>query len=92
MNNGLAEREAALQGLGVMLSPTFYVGEMIREGRLQAVLTDYKAPETALYAIYPERRYVSPEVRACIDFFAQRFGPEPYWDRFDRGGHESTQK
>ena len=36
------------------MSPTFYVGELIREGRLQAVLTEYKAPETAVYAIYPE--------------------------------------
>jgi DNA-binding transcriptional LysR family regulator len=82
-NNGLAEREAALRGLGVMMSPTFFVGELIREGRLQAVLTDYKAPETAVYAIYPERKYLS-KVRAFIEFFAQRFGPKPYWDRFEK--------
>lgn len=82
-NNGLAEREAALHGLGVMMSPTFYVGELIREGRLQAVLTDYKALETGVYAIYPERKYLSPKVRAFIEFFAQHFGPEPYWDRFE---------
>jgi DNA-binding transcriptional LysR family regulator len=83
-NNGLAEQEAALHGLGVMMSPTFFVGELIREGRLQAVLTDYKTPETAVYAIYPERKYLSPKVRAFIEFFAQRFGPEPYWDRFEK--------
>lgn len=88
MNNGLAEREAALQGLGVMMSPTFYVGEMIREGRLRAVLTDYQALERSVYAIYPEGRHVPPKVRACIDFFSQRFGPEPYWDRFDRVGRD----
>lgn len=63
---------------------TFFVGELIREGRLQAVLTDYKTPETAVYAIYPERKYLSPKVRAFIEFFAQRFGPEPYWDRFEK--------
>ncbi|MDQ3732133.1 MAG: LysR family transcriptional regulator, partial [Pseudomonadota bacterium] len=33
-------------------------------------------------AVYPQRKYLSPKVRAFIDFFAQRFGPDPYWDRF----------
>ncbi|MGH8719429.1 MAG: LysR family transcriptional regulator [Burkholderiales bacterium] len=82
INNGLAKREALLQGLGIGLNPTFYVGEAIREGRLRAVLTDYKIPESAIYAVYPERKYLSPKVRAFIDFFAQRFSPDPYWDRF----------
>ncbi len=58
------------------------------KGACGAVLTDYKALETAVYAIDPARRYVAPKVRACIDFFAQRFGPEPYWDRFDRIGRD----
>ncbi|MGH8610756.1 MAG: LysR substrate-binding domain-containing protein [Gammaproteobacteria bacterium] len=70
------------QALQALMSLTFYVGEMIREGRLRVVLTDYQTLKTSVYAIYPERRYISPKVRACIDFFAQRFGPDPYWDRF----------
>jgi DNA-binding transcriptional LysR family regulator len=71
-----------LQGLGTTLNPTFSVGELIREGRLQPVLTDCKAaPETSIWAVYPERKYFSPKVRAFIDFFAQRFGLEPYWDQ-----------
>lgn len=85
-NNGLVEREAGLQGLGIMKSPTFYVGELIREGRLQAVLTDYKIAETSVYAVYPGRKYLSPKVRASIEFLAQRFGPEPYWDAFAKTG------
>jgi DNA-binding transcriptional LysR family regulator len=82
VNNGLAAREAALRGLGIVMAPTFYVGELIREGRLRALLTDHKVTETAVYALYPERKYLSPKVRAFIDFLAQRFGAEPYWDRF----------
>jgi DNA-binding transcriptional LysR family regulator len=83
VNNGLAEREAALNGLGIIITPTFYVGELIREGRLRAVLRRYTARELSVYAVFPERKYLAPKVRAFIDFFAERFGPEPNWDRFD---------
>lgn len=82
VNNGLAEREAALNGLGICVTPTFYVGTAIRERRLQVVLNGYRAHELTVYAVYPARQYLSPKVRAFIDFFAARFGPEPYWDRF----------
>lgn len=71
-----------MQGLGIMKSPTFYVGELIREGRLHAVLADYKIAETSVYAVYSGRKYLSPKARAFIEFLAQRFGPEPYWDAF----------
>lgn len=82
VNNGMAQRGAATRGVGVTLSPTFHVGELIGEGLLQAVLADYAATEASVYAVYPQRKFLSPKVRAFIDFFADRFGPEPYWDRF----------
>ena len=46
------------------------------------VLPDYKGQEVSVYAVYPERKYLSPKVRAFIDFLAERFSPEPYWDDF----------
>lgn len=82
VNNGIVEREAAVRGLGVTVSPTFHMGELIRAGLLQAVLSGYTVPEISVCAVYPQRKYLSPKVRAFIDFFAQRFGPDPYWDRF----------
>ncbi|MGH8503766.1 MAG: LysR substrate-binding domain-containing protein [Gammaproteobacteria bacterium] len=82
VNNGIAQRDAALQGLGITVSPTFIVGELFSEGLLLPVLTDYSPPEVSVYAVYPQRKYLSPKVRAFIEFFAARFGPEPYWDRF----------
>jgi DNA-binding transcriptional LysR family regulator len=76
------EIAAAVRGLGVTVSPTFHMGELIRAGLLQAVLSGYTVPEISVCAVYPQRKYLSPKVRAFIDFFAQRFGPDPYWDRF----------
>jgi DNA-binding transcriptional LysR family regulator len=84
VNNSEALREAVLKGLGIALLPTFTVGADLRGGRLQQVLGEYRAHGTfgeEVYAIYLPTRYLSPKVRAFVDFFVQRFAPEPYWDR-----------
>jgi hypothetical protein len=31
--------------------------------------------------VYLPNRYLSPKVRAFVDFFVDRFGPQPYWDQ-----------
>ena len=80
VNNENALLRAALGGLGVGLLPTFIAGEDLQSGALQAVLTDYSVPATAVYAVYLPNRHLSAKVRAFIDFFVMRFGPEPYWD------------
>lgn len=84
VNNSEALREAVLRGLGVALLPTFTVGADLRDGRLQQVLAEYRAHGTFgsdVYAVYLPTRYLSPKVRAFVDFFVERFAPEPYWDR-----------
>jgi DNA-binding transcriptional LysR family regulator len=84
VNNSEALREAVLKGLGVALLPTFTVGADLRERRLQQVLGDYQALGTFgsdVYAVYLPTRYLSPKVRAFVDFLVERFAPEPYWDR-----------
>ncbi|HSD75693.1 MAG TPA: LysR family transcriptional regulator [Steroidobacteraceae bacterium] len=80
MNNGLAERALALSGAGLIILPTFYVGDDLRAGRLKAVLCEWAPRDLSLHAVYPERRNLSPKVRAFVDFLAMKFGPEPYWD------------
>ncbi|MBT7136902.1 MAG: LysR family transcriptional regulator [Rhodospirillaceae bacterium] len=79
-NNGDALRGAALKGVGVYLSPTFIVGDDLRSGRLQSVLNHFMETDLAIYAVYPHNRYLSAKVRAFVDFLAEHYGPEPYWD------------
>jgi len=81
MNNSLALREALLAGAGVTLTPTFIVGSEIRAGRLMAVLTGYRALEVSIYAVYPQRKHLSPKVRAFIDYLAEQISDPPYWER-----------
>ncbi len=80
LNNGLAQRVLALNGVGIVMLPTFYIGDDLRAGKLKCVLSDWLPQDAAVYAVYAERRNLSPKVRAFVDFLAARFGPEPYWD------------
>lgn len=79
-NNGEVLREAALQGLGIALLPTFIVGAELQAGTLRTVLAGYAVPELSIYAIYPPNRYLSAKVRLFIDHLAGSFGARPYWD------------
>lgn len=80
MNNSLALREALLRGGGVTLTPTFVVGADIQSGRLMAVLTSYKTLEVSIYAVYPQRKHLSPKVRAFVDFLSDHIKDPPYWE------------
>jgi DNA-binding transcriptional LysR family regulator len=80
-NNGLVNRAAAVAGAGIVLLPTFYIGEEVKSGALKPVLCNFKPQELAVYAVYPERRNLMPKVRAFIDFLAATFGPTPPWEK-----------
>lgn len=81
-NNGLVNRAAAIAGTGILLLPTFYIGEEVKSGALKPVLCDFKPHEIAVYAVYPERRNLMPKVRAFIDALAEKFGTSPPpWER-----------
>lgn len=80
-NNGDALRAAALAGQGIVLQPTFIVGDDIRNGRLQTVLDGYRTATLNIHAVYAHRQYLSAKVRTFVDFLADYFGSPPYWDR-----------
>ena len=79
-NNGDILSTAAIEGLGVILHPTFMVYEALREKKLVRILPDWKVDDLTVFAVYPNRKFLPPKVRSFIDFLAERFGPEPYWD------------
>jgi DNA-binding transcriptional LysR family regulator len=36
--------------------------------------------ERHIFLVYLPNRHLSTKVRAFIDFFVERIGPQPYWD------------
>jgi DNA-binding transcriptional LysR family regulator len=83
VNSSEAIREALLAGMGVGLVPTFTVGQDLKSGALQAVLTKYRPLGgfgSSIYAAYLPNRHLAPKVRVFVDFLVERFGANPYWD------------
>lgn len=73
-------RDAAVDGLGIVLMPTFIVYKEIESGALIPLLPEYQFSQLAAYAIYPQTRHLSQRVRAFVDFLIKRFDGLPYWD------------
>ncbi len=75
-------REWALAGLGVALKSTWDVRRQLEDGSLVRLLPGYDfGTDVAIYAIYPHRRHLPAKTRVFIDYLAESFGPEPYWDQ-----------
>ncbi|MEO5375687.1 MAG: LysR family transcriptional regulator [Alphaproteobacteria bacterium] len=72
-NNGDVLLAAALQGLGVALSPAFIAAPHLDAGRLRAVMPGVTGLPLAIHALFPQGRQVSAKVRTFVDFLAERF-------------------
>jgi len=75
-------REWALAGLGVALKSTWDVRRHLEDGSLVSLFPGFSFDtDVAIYAVYPHRRHLPAKTRAFIEFLADSFGPEPYWDK-----------
>jgi DNA-binding transcriptional LysR family regulator len=81
-NNGDVLRLAALRGAGIVIQPSFLVGDDLASGALVPILPGYVPDELVIQAVYPHSRHLSVKVRSFVDFLIARFGHEPEWDRW----------
>lgn len=72
-NNGDTCLVAALAHQGIILQPSFIVGDAIRTGDLVEIMPQYKSIELGIYAIFPTRQHIAPKVRVLIDFLVEYF-------------------
>jgi len=72
-NNGDVLVQAMIEGLGIGLSPSFFIGEHLKSGALQRVLEDHPQPAFGIYIVYPSGLYTQPKTRAFIDFMVEAF-------------------
>jgi len=70
-DNGNILMNAALNGNGIFIGPTFMIASTLEEGRLETILDDYTPMTTGLYAVYPYSKLVSTKVRAFVDFITE---------------------
>ena len=72
-NNGEVLKDAAVQGLGIALLPTFIIKQELDRETLAIVLPDYQPPAISLCLIYPLNRHLNTKIRLFVEFFRQRF-------------------
>ena len=78
-------REWARAGLGIALKSTWDVHRLLADGSLVEVCPGYTFhSDVAIYAVYPSRRFLPAKTRVFIEFLAESFGPDPYWDQPER--------
>ena len=77
-NNGGALKDAALAGLGIVPLPDFMVFEELKKGSLVPVLDGWMDGDRAVWALYPQNRYLSAKVRVCVDFLAEKLSKVPW--------------
>ncbi|MFC5475446.1 LysR family transcriptional regulator [Paraherbaspirillum soli] len=78
-NNGDLLSNCALAGMGVVLRPSFALGDALKSGRLVPVLPDHRASLLTVMMVYPSRRLLSATVRSFVDFMIEQF-PQPEID------------
>ncbi|WP_116474610.1 LysR family transcriptional regulator [Zobellella maritima] len=73
-NSGLALKDAALKGIGIVQLPDYYVQEELRQGTLVSLLEEYRLPDDGVWVLYPHNRHLSPKVRLLVDYLVARLG------------------
>lgn len=77
-NDGQILRAAALDGLGILIQPTYIVYDDMVAGRLAPVLDDWDLPRLTVNVAYPSRKHLSAKVRTFIDFLVEHFARMNY--------------
>ena len=75
VNDTTMLRRAALAGAGLALLPSAECAGLLKSGRLQVVLRDWSAGETAIHAVYPTARHLSTKVRRFLELVTERLEP-----------------
>ncbi len=70
-NMGDPIRMAAVNGLGLVMLPSYIVGRDIEKGKLVPVMEDYAVAPLDIHAVYPHRKYLSAKVRSFVDFIQE---------------------
>ena len=79
-DDGDAQREATLAGVGISVNSLWNVEREIAAGRLVRVLPDWKQNDRAvLWLVYPRSNVLTPKTRVFLDFLIDRLGNRAGW-------------
>ena len=83
-NDGQVLRTAALDGLGILIQPSYILYDDIEAGRLVPLLDDWDLPRLTINLAYPSRKHLSAKVRTFIDFVVEHFKNMNYENKWNK--------
>ncbi len=83
-NNADTLVAGAVAGAGIVVFPTWLIGEELKTGRLKPIMTRFtvstSVEQQVISALYLETDQLAAKVRVVIDFLAGKYGTPCYWD------------
>jgi DNA-binding transcriptional LysR family regulator len=79
-NNNELLSDAAADGVGITIHPSFNVCRHLAAGRLVTLLDDWSAGEVGIFVVYPSRKFLPAKTRLLIDFIAAAYPSGPAHD------------
>jgi DNA-binding transcriptional LysR family regulator len=86
---------AVHKGVGLAMMPSFVAARDVEAGSIEAVLTDWRLPDLHVFAVYPQRRFLSPKVKVVVDALRAEFGDgsrDPWWSSAGAVSQRSTRR
>lgn len=71
-NSGRFNMRLAVAGLGIVAVPDFMARPLLDDGALVTILDDFASPPIDVHVVYADKDYMSPGLRAFIDFMVAR--------------------
>lgn len=90
-NNAETLVASAVRGSGIVVFPTWLIGEELKSGKMVPLLEDYQVStsleQQSISALYLDTDNLATKVRVVIDFFVEKFSSTSgsnlcYWDVF----------
>ncbi|MFD1624123.1 LysR family transcriptional regulator [Azospirillum griseum] len=72
-NDGQILRQAALEGLGILIQPAYILHADLKAGRLVRVLPDWELPRLVMNLVFPSRTHLPARTRLFINALVEHF-------------------
>ena len=80
MDDGDAQREATLAGVGLSINSLWSIAHEVGTDRLLRVLPDWRLNDrSVLWLVYPHSNVLTPKTRVLMDFLIDHLGNRAAW-------------
>ena len=80
VDDSMTVKKMVLDGAGISTLPSFASIDEINQGVLVELLPEYTVGSVPIYAVFPEKKYMPPKVRAYLDALVDYFSNNPQFN------------